>query len=91
MMSGLVWSVKYFSTNERQVIFKTVRHFNDGFGLTLEGFLRDCLGAIGDEEAWGDPMSTVESALLLASCEMLKNVDEFRIYDLSESVSREAN
>ena len=36
-------------------------------------------------------MSIVESALLLVSCEMLKNVEEFRIDDMSKSVSREAN
>ena len=36
-------------------------------------------------------MLVEESALLLASCEVMQNDDEFRIDDVSESVSREAN
>ena len=36
-------------------------------------------------------MLFVELALLLASCEVLQNGDEFRIDDESESVSRKAN
>ena len=61
-----------------------------GFDFILGGFLRGCLGAIGDEEAWGEPM-LIESSLLLASCEVLQKYEKFRIDDVSESVSREAN
>ena len=36
-------------------------------------------------------MLIVESSLLLASCKVLPKFEEFRIDDVSESVSREAN
>ena len=73
------------------MIFRTVRRVGSGFDFILGGFLRGCLGAIGDEEAWGEPMLIVESSLLLASCEVLQKYDEFKMDDVSESVSRVAN
>ena len=73
------------------MIFRTVRRFGSGFDFILRGFLRGCLGAIDDEEACDEPMLIVESSLLLASFEVLQKYEEFRIDDVSESVSREAN
>ena len=59
-----------------------------GFDFILGGFLRGCLGAIGDEEAWDEPMLIVESSLILASCEVLQKFEEFRIDDKDKEIKK---